>query len=229
MIRLDYMNLNPVPANDSPALIDPNTPGVAYQRTSYYETVLNRILPHFTANVRLVSPSLYTLAAQDLCNYLACEISLEIQEGQDETEFGIVTCHFPIIQEDYLEAFLWGEELLVDMVSAQFHLKVLEQILRFCANHNATRLIICVSSSQSSALQFYRPIIAHTETLACHARKDTLLTIHPDRATYEKLILNMHDLGREFQDMLEEEKLNNPIIQQYLTLMSFGCPDQENF
>lgn len=227
MVRLIYENPNPVPANNSPVFACPNTPGVAYQRTSYYETVMNSILPHFAADIHMVGPSFYTLAARDLSHYLACDIPLEIQEGQDESEFGSVTCHLPIIEEQYLEALVWGDEMLVDMVAAQFYLKVLERLLNFCANHNATRLVIDLPSSKSPATQFYKPFVAPEESPG-YGSRDATLIIHPDRATYEKLVLHVADLSQEFQGLLEEEKWDNPMVQQYLKLRSFSRTTEDD-
>ncbi len=130
-------------------------------------------------------------------------------------------CHFPVINEEFLEVFLWEDELLINMVAEQFYLKVLEQLLQFCANHNAAKLVLHVSCPKASALEFYKPFVAHTEALTYNAR-EVALTIRPDRVLYEKLMIYMDTLSREFQQTLQEEQGDDPMVQQYLKLSSFA-------
>jgi hypothetical protein len=185
---------------------------------------LRRVLPHFEADVRSTAPSLYALFAHDFCHYIDCKIPLEIQESSDESEFGSVICHFPVIQERFLEALVWGEKVLIDMIADQFYLKVLEKILKFCATHNAIKLVIHVSDPKSPVFQFYQPFVSDKEILTYDAR-EIALTIPTDKVMYDKLINHMEDLHMEFQKALAEAALENTMIHQYLELSSFS--DQE--
>ena len=131
MLRLVYVNPNPIPAPQE-TLDDPESSAIILsQKRPFREEVIASILPHFAAEVQFTGLSSYTMQARDISHYLSCPLTLEIQESSDESEFGNVICHFPVIQEQYLEAFLWEDDLLIHMIMMQFYLKILERLFTF--------------------------------------------------------------------------------------------------
>ena len=203
---------------------------ISSQAASQPKTILRSILPHFTAEVCFIGAQVYTMTARDLSHYLSCELALEIRECEDESAFGDVICRFPVIDEEYLGAFVWDDATLMALIMTQFYVKVLEQLLLFCANHNALQLVIHVNPLEASNLDVYKEFSVHREQVLTHQGRKIALVIPPDRATHDKLIAFMEKITADFHKTLLKEQRDNSIIRQYLKLGMFGSGEkQETF
>lgn len=223
MLRLVYTNPNPISANQPNSFNVTSSHTIApSQSTSSPETILASFLPHFTAKISFIDSHFYTMIARDLSHYLSCELILQIRESEGESEFGDVICHFPIIQDEYLEAFVWEDTILMDLILSQFHIKILEQLLIFCANHNALKLVIYANPLEVAALESYKEFIVHTDQVLTHQGRKAAFVIPTNRVTYDKLIDYIEKMSAGFREMLGKDQHDNPIIRQYLKLNTFG-------
>src|SRR3990167_10141396 len=110
MLKLVYVNPN-LTSTPEEIPVDPESSAIILsQKTPFREEVLAGILPHFAAKTEFTGLSSYTMHVRDISHYLSCALTLEVQESSDESAFGEVVCHFPVIQEEYLDAFLWEED-----------------------------------------------------------------------------------------------------------------------
>jgi hypothetical protein len=221
MLKLVYVNPNPVPASDLQEIADgPNSIAeIAPQKHSFREEVVASILPHFGTKTHLVGLSSYTMVAHDISHYLSCSLTLEVQPSDDESEFGDVICHFPVIQEEYLEALLWEDEVLINMVMRQFYLKILERLLVFCNNHNALKLIVHANAREAKKMGIYEQFAVHTQEIISHHGRTATLVIPMDTETQNKLIEYMAHVADAFREILEDD---DPVVQQYAKFSAFG-------
>ena len=219
MLKLIYENPNPIHQPISLDVPNSNNSGPS-KNLSFREAILASILPHFSTAVRFTSPSSYTLVACDLSHYLSCELPLEIRASFDESDFGDVVCYFPVIQEKYLEALVWEDKSLLDMIMFQFYLKVLEQLFIFCANHNALKLVIHVDPLEAANLDVYNKFVTHTDQVLTQQGRKAALVIPTDAATYDRLIDYIEEVGTDFRHSMLQD--NDPVVQQYLKFTSFA-------
>jgi hypothetical protein len=221
MLKLVYVNPNLIstPAAEEIS-IDPESSAIILsQKKPFREEVLAGILPHFAAKTEFTGLSSYTMIARDVSHYLSCPLTLEVLESFDESEFGDVICHFPVIQEQYLEAFLWEDELLINAIMMQFYLKILERLFTFCANHNALNLVIHANAREAKKMDIYKTFTVHTDEMISHHGRTKILHIPTSPATYDKLIQCMAEIGENFREILEAD---DPVVQQYAKLKDFS-------
>jgi hypothetical protein len=216
MLKLVYANPNPIPAKQPNAF---RTMKPKEKNGSCEQTIA--LLPQFTAKLSRIESHLYRITVRDPSHYLSCDLALEIRESGDESAFGDVVCHFPTIQDEYLRAFVWEDATLLSIILMQFHIKILEQLLLFCANHNALKLIIHANPLEAGPLEVYQDFIVHTDQVLTPQGRNTALVIPTDRAAHDKLIDYMEQIRTDFRDLLREDRHSNPIIHQYLKLEKF--------
>ena len=221
MVRLVYVNPNPVLASDPQEIEDdPNSlVEIAPKKRSFQEEVIAGILPHFGAKTRFTGLSSYTMIARDVSHFLSCVLTLEIQPSEDESEFGDVICHFPVISEEYLEAFLWEDELMINMVMIQFYLKILERLFVFCSNHNALRLVVHANAREAKKLSVYEKFAIHAEEIVSHHGRTKTLAFQVNTQTYDELVDAMAHVADDFRHLLEDD---DPVVQQYAKLSAFA-------
>jgi hypothetical protein len=114
----------------------------------------------FSASIKVQAPLLYIMAAQDPIHSLACDLVLEIENAINEFGSRTVICHFPHIDDEKLSYSIDHDETLLGIVTIQFQMKVLEQLLKFCENHHASRLIIYADDDYYDYLGIYREFIS---------------------------------------------------------------------
>lgn len=143
-----------VPKNPHPSSL--NTPKKASQ-----ETDSNSARPSFSAEIRVKGPCLYEMALQDPSHYLACDLILEVEKSNQEHEGISVICHFPTLSDKELNDFVEEDEALCDMFMVQFQMKILEQLLLFCATYHASTLVIFADDAQADDLGVYQDFLTY--------------------------------------------------------------------
>lgn len=169
----------------------------------------------FAAEVRNRGPYLYEMAIQDPSHGLECNLILEIEEAC-EAESGTVICHFPIIAGEQLKDLVEEDETLYGMIMVQFQMKVLEQLLLFCANHYASRLIIYTDDEQAEELGIYEDFLVHQDqTLTAQGEKtEMLIPVNPE--IFAAWLNFMTEATIKFGQELWREQRSNSVIRNYL-------------
>lgn len=176
----------------------------------------------FTAAVQNKGPHLYEMKVQDLSHYLRCDLTLETEESRNETELETVICHFPDISDEELNDFVWEDETLLGITLIQFQMKILEQLLLFCAAHNAKNLIIRLDEVQNKKLEIYREIVAYEDNIPAKEGKFIEMTIPTNPKTFDNWVAFMNKVNIEFRQTLWQDQCKNPAIRQYLKSHSLG-------
>jgi len=185
------------------------------------QRMIANILPHFTIKICLERPRFYSVVARDPFHYLSCALALEVRESDDESEFGDLVCRFPMIEDGYLEAFVWEDVALIDPIMALFRIKILEQLLLFCANCNAIKLTIYADVLEANQLKDFNDFIVQKDQVTTYRGESTAFMIPTDRATYDKVIERMKQMSTDFQDFLYKNQHKDHVIQQYIKLNAF--------
>ena len=201
-------SLELVVSNSSP-LQEPSssqtTPSSSYVKSS------------FAAEVHVRAPNLYSLLARDPSHYLECELILETEVKEaDNFEAVAVICHFPNISDEKLQEHIWLDDTLYGIIMIQFQIKLLEQLLLFCATHYASKLIIFADDVQADALDVYQDFLTYKDQTPTFKGENTEMVIPADRATFDAWIDFMEKITIDFRQTLWREQRSNPFIRQYL-------------
>lgn len=180
------------------------------------ETASNNVRASFSAEVHVKGPYLYEMILQDPPHYLACDLILEIEENNQGYEERTVICHFPTLSNEELSDFVEGDEALRDMIMVQFQMKILEQLLLFCASHYASTLVIFADDAQADDLGVYHDFLTYEDQTLTSKDEKTEMVIPADRETFYAWIDFMDDINRKFQQSLWRDQRSNPTIRQYL-------------
>lgn len=174
--------------------------------------------PSFMAEVHRRGPNLYSLLACDPSHHLECELILETEEKKDpdSLELVAVICHFPNISDEKLQDHIWLDDTLYGIIMIQFQIKILEQLLLFCATHYASKLIIFADDVQADALGVYQDFLTYKDQTLTYKGEKTEMVIPADRATFDAWIDFMEKITIDFRQTLWREQRSNPIIRQYL-------------
>jgi len=177
----------------------------------------SHVNPSFTAEVHVRGPNLYSLLARDPSHYLECELILETEAKEaDSFEAVAVICHFPNISDEKLQDLIWLDDTLYGIIMIQFQIKLLEQLLLFCATHYASKLIIFADDVQADALGVYQDFLTYKDQTLIYKGEKTEMVIPADRATFDAWIDFMEKITIDFRQTLWREQRSNPIIRQYL-------------
>jgi len=186
----------------------------------------------FTVETQERGHSQYIFVAHDSFHGLECEIPLEICDDQDEEqESKFVLCHFPSIADEELNEFIDRDETLCGMIMVQFQMKVLEQLLLFCSNYDASTLLVEVNhTSERHDLEIYQNLAIYEDKVPTITGMKTQLIIPTTLETFDNLMDLMDDINQDFRKMLWKDQSNNPAIREYLKLnpclkfFSYGLP-----
>ena len=172
----------------------------------------------FGVDVQLKGPHLFSMTAKDPSHCLECELILEV----DEQEGGTVICHLPQIDDEMLLEFVSQDETLYGIVMIQFQMKLLQQLLKFCLNHLASRLVIYTDDDQADDLGIYQEFLIHkNQTLTQHGEQ-TELTIPCSQRSYEEWVNFMEHVKLKFQKILWQNQRSNLAIRRYLKFHPFS-------
>lgn len=194
-----------------------SNPNPSQEPSSSQTTSNSQIKPSFMAEVQLRGPNLYSLLARDPSHYLECELILETEERDlDSLEPGAVICHFPNISDEKLQDHIWLDDTLYGIIMIQFQIKLLEQLLLFCATHYASKLMIFADDVQADALGVYQDFLTYKDQTLTYKGEKTEMVIPADQATFDAWVDFMERITIDFRQTLWREQRSNPFIRQYL-------------
>jgi len=170
----------------------------------------------FSVKVHDKGGQVYEMAVQDPSHYLECDLKLEVIEKPDDYGIGVI-CHFGNIDDDAFNEFVRWDETLYGTLMMQFLMKIMEQLLLFCGDHNASGLVIYVDDDQAKHLGIYESILSHQDqVLLRDIGEKTVLVIPADCKTFDKWVDFMEDTDRQLQQGLWAEQRLNPFVRAYL-------------
>lgn len=176
----------------------------------------------FASEVLPQGPNLYVIRAQDLSHYLECDLTLEVEDGQDENEPNSVICHFPNIADEDMNRFINYDETLYDILMLEFQMKVLKQLLHFCTTHYASILTIYADDAQADTLKIYRDLLNSTNPTFPQNEERAEIIIKLNQYTMDSWTNFMNQAILEFKQTLWQEQRINPAIRLYLKSHPFG-------
>lgn len=186
--------------------------------------------PSFTSEVYRRGPYLYGMVIRDAKHFLACDLTLEIHDKEPESEFykdepngGVlasreIICHFPHIGDKRFQELIENDETLHGILMVVFQMRILEQLLLFCATHQAATLVIFADDAQAEELEIYRDFLVSREEVLTPAGEKTEMILPADRKTFDAWIDFMGDITTQFRQTLWQAQKTNPAIKKYLKL-----------
>jgi hypothetical protein len=172
----------------------------------------------FTAKVHEKGNYIYEMTLWDPSHYLACDVFLEITEGNQKNKGRTVICHFPTVNDEELNDFVEKDDTLYGAFMVQFQMKIFEQLFLFCFTHNASTLVIFADDDQSNALGVYHDFLAYEDrTLTSNGTK-TKIVIPVNQETFNAWVAFMEEATVEFQQTLWRQQKTNPVIRRYLKM-----------
>ena len=129
-------------------------------------------------------------------------------------------CHFPNISDEKLNDYVWKDETLLGMILIQFQMKIMEQLLAFCANQYASNLVLYIDDAEIESLEIYREFL-FTEGYPLPQTADNSEIIIPtNKQAIQKWTKYVNKINIEFRQTLWREQRLNPAIRQYLKTSS---------
>ena len=166
------------------------------------------------------------LKACDHFHRLRCRMLLEIDDQEAHGKIPpsrSVICNFPhILGKDYnefeeLNNHTKGGEDLFGMILIQFQMKLLEQMLLFASDHDASTLVIHTNNAEESdALGLYQRLAAYVDKVPTDSGAREQLVIPINQKTFDKLIDLIDEVNQKFRRGLWREQRNNLFIRRYL-------------
>ena len=182
------------------------------------EEANSNIRPTFKAEIVEKGHNLYVLTVEEPGHFLACELTLEIQEKiGGETEEAIAreaVCHFPRINDKKFRKLVWNDATLYRILMDAFHMRIMKQFLMFCVNHDAARLIIFADDAQVA--ESYRMFLSYGNQTPTARAEGTGLVIPTDREAFDVWTEFMAGADVKLQQTLWRERKGNPAIENYL-------------
>jgi len=157
----------------------------------------------------------YQMLAHDPSHYLECGLKLEVIEGDG---YGIgVICHFRDIADEDFHEFVEGDETLYGNLMGQFHIKIMEALLLFCGDYDASGLVIYVNDDQAKQLGAYNSILVRQDKVIFKdIGEKTAMVFRANQETFDQWIEFMEDATHYFQQELWLQQKFNPVIRAYL-------------
>jgi hypothetical protein len=180
----------------------------------------------FLVNFLPFAPNLYTFCAFDSNHGLASEMNVEIKEGytyvegkQGETDkylSSMAFCNFPVIDTRQLTEKVCGDKFLQSSIMLQFHLKILEQLILFCKQKDANKLVLTLDEVIYDDLEIYRHFASAERQVATPRGEQTEIVISSDVDIYDELIDIMDEFDSYFRKGLWRYQKFNPLFRKYL-------------
>jgi hypothetical protein len=184
----------------------------------------------FVFDFQSFSPNLSIFRSKNSVHELSCEMTLEVKEVfvslEDEGEEGgyfapAVSCSFPAISLEKLNKKISFESYIQGILRRQFCLNILEQLLLFCHEKEAVKLVLNINDTELDHLEIYSRFFISEERIVTEQGERTQVIIPTDVHTYDEIIDFMDDLEKDFIKILWREQKTNPAFQEYL--ISHAC------
>ena len=180
--------------------------------------------PSFMAEIHQKGSSVYTMMAEDPAHFLACELILEIEGGEGGSSESVseasvsknVVCHFPRIADERLKKLIWEDPTLYRILMRIFQMKIMEQLLLFCAYHQASKLVIFTDGTQSDEFAIYKDFLTFQGQVTPTKQENAGIIMPADQKTLESWADFMEGIMIQFRQTLWREQKRNPAIQYYL-------------
>lgn len=173
--------------------------------------------PSFWAEAHVKGANLYVMEIQDLAHSLACELVLEIQRSEfKDKDSRDVVCHLPPIMDEKFRKFVWDDHTLYEILMGVFQMKIMEQLLAFCATHRAANLIIFADDEQANALEIYQDFLSHKIEPLTPKGEMAEITLTLNSGTVDAWLEFMEEVTIRFRQTLWRGQQTNPAIQHYL-------------
>lgn len=166
----------------------------------------------FMVEVRNIDPRTYEMEVQDSFHDLEGSLLLDIKKQRKKTA---VVCHFPDIFDDS-NKFLAEDETLYGTIMVQFQLKVLEQLLLFCGDHDASQLIISMDDASAEGFEVYHHFLAQQNHNLTTDGEQTKMVISVNAEALNGLRNFMKENTLQFEQGLWREQGSNLAIRNYL-------------
>ena len=202
-----------------------SVPDAPFTPDAFIEKANSNMRSAFKAVIHEKGYNLYIMAVEDMRHFLACELTLEIQEktgevmpaGEaEETILRGVVCHLPRIADNEFQKFVWNDATLYGILMDAFHIKIMKQLLSFCLNHNAAHLSVFADDAQSADLEIYRLFLSYSSQTLNARGEGTGLVIPTDREAFDTWMEFMGQADIKHQQALWRERMGNPAIENYL-------------
>jgi hypothetical protein len=169
----------------------------------------------FSVDVKKIGCTLYEMYIRDQPHDLECDLTLELEGSSGTTLSKTVICHLPnILKED--NKLLNEEELLYGQIMIQFQMKILEQLLLFCARFCASYLVIYMDDDQAEGFGIYQDFLISQDPTLTENGEKTEMVIPADKETLADWRNFMAEATLSFEQELWREQRFNPVIRQYL-------------
>jgi hypothetical protein len=183
--------------------------------------LLSRPTEGFSAQVRSIlvidEPfTLFEMTIKDPSHYLECNLALEVEEGLEEDEESKVICHFPPIQDEPLNKLVMEDETLFGLILVQFQMRVMEQLLLFCADQCAPQLIIYMDHDQVEKFGVYESFLTHQGKALMDSGEQTEMVMPAAPKTFDAWVDFMDKTCQDFRQTLWKDQKENPVIRFYL-------------
>jgi hypothetical protein len=170
----------------------------------------------FSAKTVHKGNEVYQMVAQNPSHYLKCDLTLEVMGNSCEEHGGGVICHFGNIVDEAFNKFVEWDETLYGNLMIQFHMNIMEKLLLFCGEHDASGLIIYVDDAQAEELGIYENILTYQEQTLSELGEKTAMVIPAHSGAFDKWVDFMEETTRRLHQTLWLEQRFNPAIRAYL-------------
>lgn len=184
----------------------------------------------FVFHFQELSPNLYVFRAKDYAHDLSCEMPVEVTETfvsmeNDDEEGGYfapaVSCNFPTISLEKLNKKIDFNNYIRGILVRQFQLNILEQLLLFCDEKRAAKLILTMTNIELDYLEIYSRFFISEERVLTSKGEQIQVVIPTDVHTYDEIVDFVDELEQDFRKILWREQRTNPAFREYL--MSHSC------
>jgi hypothetical protein len=170
----------------------------------------------FTSKTIYKGPNLYSMEIHDHSHYLNCELVLELEENPDKDAPLAVICHLPEISDEMLNAFIWEDDTLYAITMIQFQMRILKELLTFCTNHYAEKLVMYLEEDLVDEFGIYQDFLVYEDQIQNQEEGLTKMIIPVNSEIMEEWMDFMNQATLRFQQTLWQFQRKNPAIQHYL-------------
>jgi hypothetical protein len=170
----------------------------------------------FSALIQQKALYRYTMDITDSIHSLTGRLVLKIHCADHELETTTVSCQFPSFDTQCLNLLIENDETLYGAIMISFQLKVLEQLLLFCGEHDANTLHILVSEAEAPELEIYHNFSVLKETVLTPQGHKVKIVVPADSESYDHLVDFTTQTCQEFNKSLWHDQASNWAIRRYL-------------